>query len=157
MRRDGGKSLETRPESGRVAVTEGTEASLRSSIYSNRKHLLSTYCVLGAVSHTGCPAVNRWVGSNTLLVDKEVRRQCSMRSRGCATQRAGGDWDDEGQPAVWGKNTTGRERQVQGLWGVSTTYLQVPCGHSRASKGESGRRQGWELSRAGLHGPPDGA
>lgn len=46
------KSLETRPGGRRVVTTKGPDASLRSSIYSHNKHLLSTYCMLGTVSHT---------------------------------------------------------------------------------------------------------
>lgn len=35
-----------------MVTTKGPDASLRSSIYSHNKHLLSTYCMLGTVSHT---------------------------------------------------------------------------------------------------------
>ena len=50
-RRHAVKSLEMRPGSRRVVTTKGPDTSLRSSIYSHNKHLLSTYCMLGTVSH----------------------------------------------------------------------------------------------------------
>lgn len=92
-----------------AGASEVSGPSPRSAFYFDDKHLFSTYCVLGTVSHTGHTAVTRQLGNGILAVDREERRQRYTRSRGRAGTGIGGE------PAGRSGSTAGRGAECGAL------------------------------------------